>query len=65
MVSRPMMNRLTPCFSEHNRAFAKVEVAFRVPFNVTGIRGQDLRLGEGDNVINLLVLELESTSSTS
>lgn len=38
-------------------------MAFRVPFTVTGIRGQDLRLGDGDNLINLLVLEFESASS--
>ena len=46
--------------SDHNRSFTNAEVAFRVPFSVTGIRGQDLRLGDGDNVINLLVLEFDS-----
>lgn len=48
--------------SEHNRVFTKAEVSFRVPFSVTGIRGQDLKLGDSDNLINLLVLEFESKS---
>ncbi|KAI0700946.1 hypothetical protein BC835DRAFT_322712 [Cytidiella melzeri] len=42
----------------HSQELKKVEVAFRMPFHLSGIRGGTSKIGNGEHIINLLVLEL-------
>ena len=46
--------------SERNKAIRGLEVKFRVPFVVTDISGRDSKIGNGQHVINMLVLDFTS-----
>ncbi|KAL4248925.1 hypothetical protein ABKN59_007566 [Abortiporus biennis] len=42
---------------ERNRSFTDVEVAFRVPFSFSRIRGSDAKIGNGSHIIKMLILD--------
>lgn len=46
--------------SERNRTFKDVEAVFRVPFKIAGMRGEHSRIGNGQHVINMVILDYTS-----
>ena len=47
--------------SSRNQNLSDVSVTFRVPFKMTGIKGRDTTIGNGENVISMLVFDYKST----
>ncbi|THG96118.1 hypothetical protein EW026_g5654 [Hermanssonia centrifuga] len=48
---------LAPAHVERNRTFKDVEAVFRVPFKIAGMRGEHSRIGNGQHVINMVILD--------
>lgn len=52
----------SPFCSSTVQSISELEVVFRVPFEVRGIRGKDAKIGGGENYIQLIVLDFFSAS---
>ncbi|KAF8884776.1 hypothetical protein BD779DRAFT_1739314 [Infundibulicybe gibba] len=61
--TRPLLSPIVSPLHEHSSRNVKlhdVEVAFRVDFDVQGIRGHTTKIGNGSHVIQLMVLDFHS-----
>ncbi|CCL98532.1 uncharacterized protein FIBRA_00531 [Fibroporia radiculosa] len=50
---------------DRQQDLSEVEVVFRVKFNVRGLQGKDSKIGSGQNLINLIILNLSDAQLVS
>lgn len=55
---------ITLFLSDRIQSISDVEIVCRVGFEVRGIRGKDSKIGNGQNLIQMIVLDLQSMSLT-
>lgn len=52
------------CHRDRIQSLHEVDLAFRVPYDIHGLRGKDHKIGNGQNVIKMVILDLLSMWST-